>query len=153
MMITFTRNRLRSILEAIDHGRYIACPKEGDQWEDSELLAVAGACMSQLMFRRENDQRETTDEPLRCDEHRTFGRLSGRMTAALNYALAVASNITNGCVPCYGDDDKTHMIEVTYEGPEFQYLRVRPEAEEGAEPDEATQSETTSEGEAVASKA
>lgn len=157
MLITFTRNRLRSIIEAIDLGRYIACPKEGEQWEDNELLALAGVCMSQLMFRREDEHRETTDEPLRCDEHRAFGRLSSRMTAALNYALTVASNITNGCVSCSTESpDKTYRVEVWYDGPHYQYMKLKAsdlESDEVSEDDEPSQSEAASDREAVVSQA
>ncbi|MCG8404580.1 MAG: hypothetical protein MI923_05220 [Phycisphaerales bacterium] len=76
------------------------------------------------MFKHE----QMSDEPLQLDLHRPYHRLSSRLTAALNYALTVASNIINSCVPT--DEDKTYMIEVTYEGPHFQYLRVKPDEEE-----------------------
>ena len=138
MQITFTRNRLRSIIEAIDEGRYITCPNEGEaSWDDSELLAVAGTCLAHLMCRREVLQRGTTDEPLQFDLRRPFHRLSARMTKALNYALTAASNILNDCVP--DEEDKTYLIEISYEGPEFLYTRVRPddaEAEFDEEVDE-----------------
>ena len=126
MLIKFTRNRLRAIVDALEQGRYITCPAEGKRWEDSEILALAGACMSELMFRREVAQTETTDEPLRFDLHLQYGRLSGRLTTALNYVLEVASAIHNGCVAWNGEnDDKTYKIEVFYDHGEFQLFKPR----------------------------
>ena len=135
MMITFTRRRLRSIHEAIQEGQCITCPVAGDTWDDSELLAVAGTCLAELMCRREFERKETTDEPLRRDLHLPFPRLSARMTKALNYALTVASNITNWCVPF--NEDKTYMIEIAYEGPQFQYARVRPGLDSASDDDDS----------------
>ena len=55
-----------------------SAPKHGKEWEDSETLAVAGACMSELMFRREVEHDEIADDPLRFHVGQNLERLSGQ---------------------------------------------------------------------------
>jgi hypothetical protein len=124
MWITFTRNRLKAILESIEEGRYIVCSDEGGKWSDDELLAVAGACMTTLMVRQEIAGSETTDEPLKLDLGLPFRRASTRLRVALNYAIFVTSGINNGCEEEDRDDDdagangdKTYKVEVVYDHP------------------------------------
>lgn len=120
MLIQFKRSRLRAVIEAVQDGRYITCPKEGYEWEDNELLAVAGACMSELMFRREVRNCETTDERLRCHRKLPFDRLSSRLAVALNYAVCVTSTLGNGLV---SERDKTYKTEIIYNDPEFECMK------------------------------
>ncbi|MCG8405379.1 MAG: hypothetical protein MI923_09295 [Phycisphaerales bacterium] len=141
MIIKFKRSRLRSIIDSLDHGRYITCPREGEEWEDMELLAVAGACMSELMFRRETELMETTDEVLRTDRHLPFERLSSRLSVALDYAICVTSTIRS-CHMWPGD--KTYKTEVYYNGSVFKLMKApkdgptdKPPAPEGATVDNA----------------
>lgn len=152
MIVTFTRNRMRSILDALENGHCITNPQEGQRWEDGDLLALAGTCMAELMFRREAELGDATDEPLSCDVKRTFGRLTGRMTKALNYALAVASNLTNGCISGVNPADKTYRVEVYYDGPNYEYMRVGPsdlESDEAYKDKEPLQCEVPTNGDTV----
>ncbi|MCG8409208.1 MAG: hypothetical protein MI923_28735 [Phycisphaerales bacterium] len=116
MLIQFKRSRLKAILDALEHGRHITCQKEERQWDDNELLALAGACMAQMMFRREVEQCETTDEPLQFHLRKPYDQLSSRLTVALNYAMSVASAIDT-CPLAKGD--KTYRMEIYYDHAEF----------------------------------
>ena len=149
MLIQFKRSRLRAIIDAIDHGRYITCLDEGGVWEDNELLAVAGACMSELMARREATLCENTDEPLRCHQQLPYDRLSTRLAMALNYALCVTSTLRN-CNVC--DDEKNYKTEVVYEEPQFMCMKPLPAIpdDEPPSPDGSTpRGETPAPGNAV----
>ena len=127
MLVTFTRKRLMEVIDALENGSCVVAPKIGKQWPDSDILAIAGACMSELMFRREVKLDETTDDPLRFHLHRTYDRLSGRMTAALHYALSVASNITCGRLSAgYEAVDKTYEVQIEYDHGAFAVRRRLP---------------------------
>ena len=120
MLIQFKRSRLRAVIESIHHGRYITCPKEGYEWEDNELLAVGGACMSELMFRRQIRHMETTDDRLRCLRRVPFDRLSGRLSTALDYAICVISTLG---VSRVSEREKTYKTEVVYHHPKFELMK------------------------------
>lgn len=129
MLVTFTRKRLIAVLDALSHGTCITAPANGHEWDDSEILAVAGACMSELMFRREVEQDETADEPLRFHSGRNYGQLSGRLSAALNYALGVASNLSCGTLAGKHEaPDKTYKVEIRYDMGEFRVRLPKDEA-------------------------
>ena len=124
MLIQFKRSRLRKILKALNTGRDIPSEEVGKPWEDSELMAVAGVCLAEMMFRRELDQRDTTDEPLLIHLSKPVSRLSRRLEAALNYVVTTASTITNGSNGCDVKGDKTFRVEVAYKGPEFECVKA-----------------------------
>lgn len=135
MLITFTRSRLRSIIHSLENNRCITAPETDGYWNDCELLAAAGACLSVVMHRRENDRRGRTDEPLRRDLGLPYYHLSTRMTVAMEYALTAASNLINGCVE--PDEEKTYSVKLVYKAGEFQCNRLGEDEDyyEGDDPD------------------
>lgn len=147
MLVQFKRSRLKAILDSLQHGRHITCPKEEHPWEDDELLALAGACMSEMMFRREVEQNETTDEPLQCHLSKPYDRLSSRLTTALNYAVSVASALSF-CPLAKGD--KTYRMKIHYEHSEFHCIKPSkfasdkppPEPDDSPPGDESAASDT-----------
>jgi hypothetical protein len=117
---------MKVILDAVAEGRCICKSGEaGERWSDSETLAVAGACMAELLRRREETQVATTDEPLRVDMEWPYTRMTKRMETALNFAIQQA------CVArdCYRDptvdSDKTYRVEIVYTRPGFETVSVK----------------------------
>ncbi len=131
MWIQFTRNRLRRILDAIINGRPIASPADGRFWPDSDLLAVAGCCLAEIMRRRDYVNASHTDYHLAGEIERAHGSLSHRLHAAVVYAVNTASNFTNGAISrsphAEGDGELAFTVEIRYEKGTF-HPRRRPAA-------------------------
>lgn len=132
MWIQFTRNRLRRILDAIINGRPIASPADGRFWPDSDLLAVAGCCLAEIMRRRDYVNASHTDYHLAGENERAHGSLSHRLHAAVVYAVNTASNFTNGAISrsphaAADDGEMAFTVEIRYEKGSF-HPRRRPAA-------------------------
>ena len=127
MQIKLTRSRMRAILDALSEGRCICNPGEaGRPWGDSEMLAVAGACLSELMRRREELQAATTDNPLRVDMEWPYARLTARMTRALDFAIEIAGVARDRYRFPSDDKDKAYRMEIVYTRPGFDIVPVKP---------------------------